>query len=197
MSNIQDPIDILIDQIEENDNIDTCAKCLCATANLLKTACNHTICLECIETSINENDYNNCLVCKAILPKNLHKMFKDYLDNPLNKLSYYHNMVLGDTLWYYEGNGHNWLYSKEHCIEIEEAYAIYDDDESDNVTPPDSLEIQINIGGKIDIYVINFSILKQYSKNSPTKKRNISCFKLNTINDLKKNKIVGVAGQLL
>lgn len=191
MLNVQDPIDTLIEQIEEQ-SVSTCGKCLCGTTNLVKTSCNHTICLECVESLIDNNEHNNCPVCKGQLQKNLHKIFTEHLGNPLNNLQYYHDMIIGDVLWYYEGNGHNWLYSKEHSIDIDDAFAKFEEGEG-----PPTTEIKIEINGKTETYIINFDTNKQYPKNSPNKKRGVSCFKLNSINDLKKNKIVGIAGKLL
>lgn len=192
MTNVQDPFDTVIEQIEQNDKPITCEKCLCGTTNLLKTSCNHTICLECIESLIEAKDYTHCTICQGLLQKNLHKMFTEYLANPLNNLQYCHDMVCDDILWYYEGNGHNWLYSKENCIDIDDAFQKYNQDDG-----PSTLEIKIDLNGKSETYIVDFENKKQYPKNAPNKKRGISYFKLKSINDLKKYKIIGVAGKLL
>ena len=193
MSNNQNPIDTLIDQIDQHDNVDTCGKCLCAATDLLKTSCNHIICMECSEAAINANEYKTCPICNINLTKNIHKLFTEYLNNPVNKLRYYHDIHIGDMLWYYNGNGHNWLYSNEHSKIIEAAYHQY----LDNISAPSTVEIDIQIGNQVQIYIIDFENNNQYSKKDPNKKRDIACFKLTTLNDLKKNKIIGVAGNLL
>lgn len=189
----ENPIDTLLDQIDQHDNIETCGKCLCAVTDLLKTSCNHTICLECSEAAINASEYKTCPICNVNLNKTIHKLFTDYLANPVNKLRYYHDINIGDMLWYYNGNGHNWLYSKEHSAQIEDAYDEYTND----TDSPSTVDIDIQIGNQVQTYVIDFKNNNQYSKKDPNKKRGVVCFKLNTLNDLKKNKIIGVAGNLL
>lgn len=189
-----DPVDDLITQIDQNDTVPVCNKCLYATPDLVKTSCNHFLCLSCMEKAIETGEYKKCLICNIDLTKNIHKLFTDYLVNPMNKLSYYHDIHTGEMVWYYEGKGHNWLYSKEHCRELEDAYQLYEDsDDGENET----CEIEIPIGSGTEVYVINFSSLTQYPKNDPSKKRKISCFALNSISDLRHNKIIGIGGKLL
>ncbi|XWV26072.1 zinc finger protein [Tupanvirus soda lake] len=192
-SNENNPIDDIIDQIDQ-DNIDTCTKCLCHSNNLLSLSCGHFICLTCIESLIDDNKYQNCPTCNTVLTKNLHIMYTQFLADPVAKLAYYHDIHIGDILWWYGGNGHNWLYSKDQCAQLNTAFEIYDESNNDD----DSLvELQIQTGNTIHTYVVDFANRTQYPKNTPNKQRPISCFKFKSASDLKKNKIIGIAGKLL
>lgn len=189
-----DPIDNLIDQINQNANILTCSKCLSEHKYLLEESCGHYICLNCSELIISKGNYNVCAVCENILDQNLHKMYTEYLSNPIKSLSYRYNINVGDMLWYYQGQGHNWLYNKEQSDYIEEQFKKYEKSQGKNSS---KIGINTEINGKNVEYIIDLKTLKQYPLNNPSSPRNISCFKLKNIADLKKNKIIGVSGRLL
>ena len=194
MSNVNNPIDDLIDQIDDGENSDICVKCVCHANHLFNMSCGHLVCMACIETLIDENNYKACPSCHNILTKNLHKLYSDFLADPVAKLSYFHNINIGDILWLYGGNSHNWLYSKEHCDLLNEAFENYETSNDSNVS---TKELQIQMETHVETYVINFDTQKQYPKNTPDKKRNISSFTFNSLSDLKKKKIIGIAGKLL
>ena len=193
--NSDNNLDTFIDQIDNNTKIHTCCKCLCFSNHLLEMSCNDFICLECCENMINENNYKNCPNCNTFLTKNIHKIFSDFMTNPLIKLEYYHDISIDDMVWAYGGNGHNWLYSKENCNQIEAAYKLFEsNNNSDQIS---TIDIQIKMGNKTETYQLDFNEMEQYPKNNRNKSRIITSFKLKSINDLKKNKIIGVAGKLL
>ena len=195
MTDQSNPIDDLIDQIDENEQTITCIKCLCHAKRMLPLSCNHVICISCMEISINDKNYKNCPGCSNPLMKDLNKIYSEYLENPISKLEYFYDMNVGDLLWYYTGNGHNWLYSKQHCNELNTVYEKYAEEGHDDPDDCDYSTIELQIGSQT--YVVDLASLCQYPKNAPNKSRGISSFKLKSINDLKKNKIIGVAGKLL
>jgi hypothetical protein len=184
--------DDLIDQIDDGVTIDICGKCVTQTKNLIKISCNHFICLDCIEILIDDEKYDNCPMCNILLTKNLHKIYADFLADPILKLQHYFGINIGDILWYYSGNGHNWLYTKDVCNQLNTAFEKYDVDGISSTT-----KIQITVGNAIQTYVVDFVSSSQYSENTPNKQRNISSFKLKSLSDLKKYKIIGVSGKLL
>jgi hypothetical protein len=194
-------IDALIEQNDIDTN-DTCCHCL-SSESLFKISCQHFICLACCELLIKKNKYTNCPQCATKLSTDLQTIFMSAISNPMTKLSYYHNFSVGDIVWAYNGNGHNWLYSKEISDQIQDAYLAYDNQSNDSSNESDddesnsTVEINIMINNKPEIYVIDFGTVTQYPKNNPNKSRGILTFKLDSVKDLKKNKIIGVAGQLL
>ena len=184
------PIDDLVDEFDDNEihgQTSGCCKCSDETKKLFPISCQHLICLDCIEELIDEGQHKKCPLCQSILTKNLHKIFSEFLINPVSKLSYYYDFNLNDKLWCYTGNGHNWLYTKEQCDEINDAM------DSDNPC----FELNIKIGNHMETYVIDFDDGVQYPKNNPNKRRSIWQFQFNSLSDLKKNKIIGVAGKIL
>jgi hypothetical protein len=184
-------IDNLIDQIDQNHDLNVCAKCLCASDNLFILTCNHFVCLECIEKSIDDNNYKNCPSCNSILTKNLHKIYSGFLADPVAKLAYYHDIRIGNIVWCYGGNDHNWLYSKDHSNQLNDAYKLYEmDEDKDNI-------LELQIGQNMPTYIIDFNEMVQYQKMAPNKRRPVSFFKFRSLSDLKKNKIIGVSGKLL
>jgi len=189
---MNNPIDDLIDQINDSEESNTCSKCLCQSKYLFKMSCTHFICLECVELLINENNYKSCPLCAAVLQKNLHKIYGTFLIDPVAKLSYYHGINIGDVLWYYGGNGHNWLYSKDQCQQLTTAYNNYKLLNGENST-----ELQIQIGNNFETYVIDFDSNTQYPKNTPNKQRDIFHFTFKVVADLKRNKIIGITGKPL
>jgi len=191
---LDNPIDNLLYQID-NEELQSCSKCKYQTKCLFKISCNHYICVKCIENSIDNCDYNLCPICNQILTKNLHDIFSEFLNDPISKLSYYHDINIGDIVWLYSGNGHNWLYSYENCSILNAAFDIYLS--SDTYQANSKVELQLNIGGNVESYIVDFDEQIQYPKNSYNKKRNISTFKLKSVSDLRKNKIIGIAGKLL
>jgi hypothetical protein len=202
-----DPIDNLIDQIDqiEQDNEGTnnmCVKCLCISDYLYAISCGHTICLECIETLIGENNYQKCPICKNVLTNNLQKIYSEFLADQVAKLAYYHDIHIGDYLWSYGGNGHNWLYSKAHCIQLTTALQNYNNsndsnDQSSSDNTDSQTELQLQIGNNIETYIVDVDVLVQYPKNHPNKRRDVQHFKFKSNSTLKKYKIIGVAGKLL
>lgn len=190
MSNTTNPIDDLVDDIDNNEihgQINGCCKCSNEIKKLFPISCQHLICLDCMEELIDDGQHKKCPLCQSVLTKNLHKIFSEFLINPVSKLSYYYNFNIGDILWCYAGNGHNWLYRKEQCDTINNAI---DNDEEE-------VELQIPINNHMETYVIDINTGLQYQKNNPNKQRNIWSFQLNGSSDLKKNKIIGVSGKLL
>lgn len=207
-------IDALLDQMD-NDIPNNCCVCLSIIENLLILSCGHHTCLKCADILINSNKTINCPTCQIQLTINIKKLLASALLDPLKKLNFYHNISIGDILWGYRGSGHNWLYSKENCDIIENAYQQFENtsdndehgDESDDENSDENgendginkntVEIIINMNGSNKIYVINFDKQIQYPKNTPHYKRKIFTFTLKSKRDLEKNKIIGVAGQLL
>lgn len=197
MSNTVNPIDDLIDQIDESSQENSCCKCFSGetnTSKLLKMSCEHLICLACTDTLINTSEYEKCPSCQITISKNLHKLFSEYMVDPKSKLAYYHDIHVGDVLWLYNGNGHNWLYSKQHSQKINTAFEEYESTQNSILS---TMEIEIKIGNKIETYVIDFDAQVQYQKTAPNKQREISCFTYKSVADLKKNKIIGIAGKML
>src|SRR5437016_3212073 len=125
------PIDNLIDQIDQSTDTNSCCKCFCQSDHIFSMSCNHIICLECMETLIDDHNYKNCPSCNCILTKTLHNMYSDFLADPVAKLSYYYDIHIGDKLWWYGGNGHNWLYSKDQCDQLNSAFQAYQDNDQD------------------------------------------------------------------
>ncbi len=194
IDNLIDQID-QIDQNDQNNTINLCIKCMTVPNNLFKLSCNHLICIGCIENLIDNDNYKNCPGCNVVLTKNLYKVYSKFLADPIAKLEYYHNIKLGDNLWWYGGNDHNWLYSKNQTDHISNAYNSYineDDDDDDH-----EIELQIQVGQTLQTYIIDFENEIQYQKSMPSKKRPIGIFKFKSFSDLKKNKIIGIAGKLL
>ena len=185
------PIDNLIDQIDQNTNTNSCCKCLCQSDHIFTISCGHLICLECIEILIDENNYKKCPLCDHLLTKPLQKIYSDFLADPVAKLSYYYNIHIGDVLWWYGGNSHNWLYTKDQCEQLNSAFHNYEEDDEDEV------ELQIQTGSSMQVYVVDFERLIQWPKTTPDKQRPVSHFKFKSASDLKKNKIIGIAGKLL
>lgn len=185
------PIDDLVDDFDDNDeinaNIAGCCACGNETKKLFDISCHHSICMDCMEQLIDDGLYKNCPACQSPLAKNLHKIFSEFLINPVSKLSYYYDFNIGDKLWCYAGNGHNWLYTKDQCDKINRAA---DDDDP-------TFDLDIQVGNHVETYVIDFDVEIQYQKNNPDKKRSIWCFTFHSLADLKKNKIIGVGGKLL
>jgi hypothetical protein len=186
-------IDNLIDQIDKNFETDLCCKCLCRSNQLFYLRCSHCICLKCIEKLINEKKINSCPACNHALTKNLHKIFSNFIADPIAKLSYYHDIHKNDVIWWYGGNSHNWLYSKYQSTQLNDAYQTYQNDNSGN----NQTSLQIQIDNTVQTYVIDFDELVQYSIAAPNKKRPISCFEFTSLSDLKKNNIIGISGKLL
>ena len=189
MNSETNAIDDIIDQVDGDIINDVCMKCLSNSKYRLQTSCNHIICLTCTEELIKSNKCNHCPFCNNMLSKNLTILFTEYLNNPITKLGYYHNIHQNEMLWMYHGNGHNWIYSHENCLQLEEAYQKYQD--------TDEYLIELQVGNPPETYIIDFDNMQQYPKKSPKHKRMISSFQFKNINDLKKNKIIGVAGKLL
>lgn len=191
----QNNIDSLLDQMDDATT-NNCCQCLCNSNYLLKLSCDHSICLDCSNHLIESNSTTNCPQCRTILVKRIDVFFAEYMTNPIIKLAHYHKINIGDMVWAYKGNGHHWLYSKEHCDQIEGAFEQFDEtDTSDGEL--DELEITININDQPEIYVIDFQAMEQYQKNAPHKRRGVFSFELKSKKDLTKNKIIGVAGSLL
>jgi hypothetical protein len=188
-------IDNLIDQVDQNSIPKICNKCSCSTKHLLKESCGHYICIQCAESLILKDVYNNCTVCNTQLVKNIYRLYTEYFENPINRLSYHYGINTGDMVWCYQGQGHNWLYCKEQSDYLEEQFQKIEKSgcNSESLKIP----IQIEINGSKQDYIVDFAKLKQYPKNMPSKSRNISCFKLKNVSDLKKNKIIGVGGRVL
>ena len=191
-------IDLLVDQID-NDYDRTCDKCIYQTKFLNKVSCNHFICLGCSEELTNSNKYTTCPVCQSDLKEDLKAIFSRAMKNLITKLDYCYQMQVEDILWYYCGNSHNWLFSRNHCEILNNAFIEYAKDKQKT-----TVEIQLETlsatetvpaGG--ETYVIDFTSLCQYPKNNPKKKRTVSYFKLKGASDLRKNKIVGIAGKLI
>lgn len=209
--NQSNPIDDVIDQIDENsvEEENSCIKCTEQPDQLFKLSCNHLICIKCVESLIDQNEQNVCPLCHQTLTKNLCKLYSDFLANPVAKLSYYHDINVGDTLWAYGGNGHNWLYSKEHCDHLNDAHEQFQNSENndhssnsasdsdDSESDFSATELLIQTGNSMVTYIIDFDLGVQYPKNSPNRHRNIFSFVFNTAADLKTYKIAGVAGKAL
>ena len=187
MTSSQNSIDTATGQSTDHNS---CAKCSEQFSHLFTLSCVHEICMECMETLIDENKYTQCPTCHNVLTKTLHQIYSDFLGNPLAKLSCYHDIRVGDELWYYGGNGHNWLYSKDQCVIINNAYDEYEND--DGAT---KVELQIQMGNIVQTCIIDFDTDTQYLKTSPNKKRPISHFEFTDLSDFENNKIVGIAGK--
>jgi hypothetical protein len=186
------PIDDLIDQIDDNAQNDLCCECHLASAHKEILSCGHQLCYSCMEALIEKATVNNCPGCSVVLTKNLHKIFAEILKNPVIKLSYYHQIDQGDQLWYYSGNNHNWLYSAEHCQILTAASENTDSEEEIS-----EVELKITTGPITETYVVSIDDLVQYPKSFPNKIREIGTFHFKSATDLKKHKIIGVAGKLL
>lgn len=177
------PLDELSEQIDINETIKTCDKCLHHSNFLFNLSCIHIICMECLQIAITNNNANYCPVCQHSLLNNLMMISNKFLNNLVSRLGYYHNININNTVWAYSGINHNWLYTSEQCKQINSAF-------NNSLS---KLKICIND----DTYIINFDTLTQYSEKKPTAKRKIFSFKFNSLSDLKKNKIIGVAGKYL
>lgn len=189
MDNNSDNIDELINQI---DTIDPEQCCYCHSntnfSTMLTLSCSHQLCLCCTEELVNQNNINQCPTCHINLITPISQLFS----NPLIKLEYHHNILPNEMVWAYKGQNHNWLYTKDISDQIEEAYKIFDEDDSQS-----KINIIIKTNGVDQIYVVDFSSMAQYPKKFPHKKRNIFPFMLKSKKDLDKNRIIGVAGNLL
>ena len=206
----ENPIDLILDQIEATDNI-FCARCNERDNYLYQMSCDHYICLDCASLKISKNQYKTCPSCQNILAKNLSTLVEERdADVKLHMLSQNYNINIGDTLWIYSGNSGYWLYDNDCCNKLNQAYQDFlsfndaddsanDADDSPNSydEDPTTTELQINIGTRIDTYVIDFINGLQYQKNNPSKKRSLKCFKLNAALDIKTYNIVGIAGKKL
>jgi hypothetical protein len=180
-----DPIADLIDQIDEANEI--CAKCTTQTKHLQQLSCNHVVCMDCIISGIPVYDNTKCLVCQSVLTQSLDKIHADFFGSIVSKLSYYHNINIGDILWYYCGNNHNWLYTHENCLILEKS-------SEDSLS---EIELNILIDGVNAPYTIDLDKMVQYPKNSSNKQRRIENFEFRSLSDLRKHNIGGVAGKLI
>lgn len=187
------PIDVLIDKFNATVINRECIKCE-NDDKLFKMSCKHLICVPCMEDLINQNNYEKCPSCNSVLTRNIQKIFLEFISNPISKLNYYHNININDRVWYYSGNGHNWLYSNENNCQLNQAFDKYEEIKEDSLS---QTQIQLSINNEIKTYVIDFELMVQYQKDNPSKARDVLNFKLTSKNDLKKNKIIGVAGKLL
>lgn len=187
------PIDDLVDQLDMNETVKTCDRCLHHSKYLFNLSCCHVVCMECIEKLVKEDCTDNCPLCQQTLLKKLSTIASNFFSNPLSRLEYYYGMNVGDILWAYSGNNHNWLYTKEQCEKINSAFDRFlESSESDSF-----IELKAKVGDVDEIYIIDFDSLIQYPKKNPQAKRKILAFELNSLTDLKKNKIIGVAGKYL
>lgn len=176
-----------------------CAKCSNIGEFGFHISCNHYICLDCAQLLIDNNDYKTCPLCKNTLATNLHTIFADFLISPVGKLIYHYDFLINDTLWYYAGNNHNWLYSKEDCNILNNAFMEYQD-KVDDTSDSDSIsedisKCELTVGPNSETYVIDFNKEIQYPKKFPNKVRTVSNFVFNNMNSIDNKKIIGVAGQ--
>lgn len=193
------PIDNLLDDLDDTDVANSCAMCQTTQSYLFETSCYHSICVNCVSLNVAAKKYKTCPYCKNQLGSDLKTLLDIYTDNiKLEKLSKDFNICIGDVLWAYNGNNCNWLYSKDNCDKINLCYdnSNRSDDNSDSDDNDNStMELDIDVGGRNETYVIDFVAKRQYQKNNYSKFRNILSFKFTDAADLKKYRIIGVAGK--
>lgn len=182
-------IDSLLDQISDNTvNVVNCCECGVYSQFLIKLECKHLICADCAGTFVSENNFKKCPSCGITLSKNIEKHYRDYISNPLINLITNHSINIGEFVWAYSGgSGHYWLYCADHIKQLEEA-----DSNGDSL-----VELEIALPSGTEIYVVDLDQMKQYPKNSPSKKRFVTKFLLQSKKDLSKNKIIGINGKFL
>lgn len=186
--------DALIANIDDNINNSACLKCQLHNNLLIELDCGHNICINCTNSIISNNiNVSTCPSCYAPLAQDMTQLLAKCMSDPVMKLSFYHKINIGDTLWYYSGNNRNWLYSKDHCDQITKVYDLYTKTNSDTYST-----VQIQIATPVlETYIIDFEFDVQYNIKFPNKQRNIYHFTYNSGDDLKTHKIIGVAGTFL
>lgn len=200
---MHNPIDSLLNQIDDNTDLtDSCTLCHNQPNHLYKLSCNHLLCLTCIAPLIQNKKHQNCPDCNSSLAIDLETLYKCHLcETNYAKLVNIHGFQSGDRVWTYSGNSGNWLYTKANCDAINTAFSEYligmsSDSESDSDDSSHLTEIQVNTGHKVDTYIINFNIMRQYPKNDSSKFRSLRSFVLSMPLILDTNKVVGVAGKV-
>ena len=148
--------------------------------------CNHYLCINCVDNLISQNICQKCPACDGQCT-NLAEIKSNY---KLSKIKDY-GFNIGDTVWFYSGRGHNWLYGKEHCIKLNQAYNLY----VNKQTFLHTIEIQIFINNNYQTYIIDFDNMCQYPNTNMNIKRKIGYFKLSCHSVFIDNDIVGVSGQ--
>ena len=181
-------VDQLLNQIDDITINEICCSRCSKTEWLYTLSCNHTICLDCIIDLNNNNNTDCCPTCNVVLTKNLKSLYKSFKNDPMAKLSYYHNIKKGDVVWCYAGYNNFWFYSKDKCAYFEEKYADYEAGLNNGLIP-------FKIQG-VD-YILDLDNVIQYQLNAKNKRRPINRFVLNSLNDLKTSKIIGIEGKLL
>lgn len=174
-----------------------CVRPICNTQlSEIILSCGHFLCFNCV----NEYSPNICPMCNSILIKNVSDIqINTNLElnmsqgNDLHKyikLAYLYDIHKNDILWYYKGNGHNWLYTKKQSNQLVHGYEQY---KINN----DLYIVEFQIINISKTYIVDFNKMIQYPKDNVNKIRKISFFKLEKESDLSKNKIFGIAGQIL
>lgn len=178
--------------------------CVCSKLEGFKLSCSHTLCAKCASDKINENQIISCPKCGIICQDDIKTLFDTYMSVPINKLFVDHDFIQDDVLWTYSGFRENkWLYTREQCITIENAYKNFldlNDDESSNSSVDESNDISefnlsVTINNNTTTYILNFDNMDQHPLNDSTKKRNLDRFLLCSYDDITNNNIIGVAGK--
>jgi hypothetical protein len=184
---------------------------ICQTDIMLmdSLSCSHTICFACAaQTFIPPNNSGSCPACGFILTTDIKTMYDEFVKVPMNKLRLEYGFTVNDVLWTYGGYGGNkWLYTRKQCADIEEQYKKYTDsdssteselgssDDSFGLDDTSRMTLQLNIGGNMIEYVLDFENMCQYPKADTYKTRNLNRIPLITYDDITNNKIVGIGGK--
>ncbi len=167
--------------------ISKCTRCQVDVDFPVILPCNHYLCINCADDLISQNICKNCPTCNGqcdILAEIKPKYY--YLAGLKN-----YGFNIGDTVWFYGGRKHNWLYNKEHCIKLNQAYSLYINQQTFSHTT----EINISVNNNYQTYIIDFDNMCQYPNNNMDKKRQIGYFKLSYDNAFIDNNIAGISGQ--
>jgi len=155
---------------EEDSTVEVgieCAVCLQACVYPVQLPCKHIFCFLCVKGVTLQS--KRCAMCRREIPG-------DYLHNPelLSQLDRDAGASLEDgSQWFYEGRNGWWVYDERTSQEIEAAWSA------------EEQRCELLIAGFL--YIIDFSLMLQYRRNDPSRRRRI---KRDTANGPKK----GVAG---
>ena len=98
-----------------------CSNCKIIKDDILIFSCKHSICINCCKSSINKII---CPICSEILDSI--EKYKNIINSKLSlKISYLYDINIGDTVWWYNYGGNNWLFTKDQINFINENHLCY------------------------------------------------------------------------